>query len=146
MTIKLWDVQQWICQKTMHGHDHSVSSVVFTPNSDFIVSASRDKTIKFWEVVNGFCRKTITGHEDWVRRVDISEDGTLMASCSNDQVGWVMRRRIYDNFAFSRPFAFGQWNQKSANANYVDTSMLSSASLGRPQLQAVQFAAPWGMM
>jgi platelet-activating factor acetylhydrolase IB subunit alpha len=31
------------CVKTFHGHDHSVSSVNFFPNGDYLVSASRDK-------------------------------------------------------------------------------------------------------
>ncbi len=54
MSIKLWDFQQsYACLKTMHGHDHNVSSVTFMPGGDFIVSSSRDKTIKMWEVANG---------------------------------------------------------------------------------------------
>jgi platelet-activating factor acetylhydrolase IB subunit alpha len=53
MTIKLWDFTSHECVKTMHGHDHNVSSVAFMPGSDFIVSSSRDRTIKMWEVATG---------------------------------------------------------------------------------------------
>lgn len=53
MTIKLWDFQTYECIKTMHGHDHNVSSVTFMPGGDFVVSCSRDKTIKMWEVATG---------------------------------------------------------------------------------------------
>lgn len=53
MTIKVWDFQSFECLRTLHGHDHNVSSVTFLPNGDFIVSASRDKTIKMWEVNTG---------------------------------------------------------------------------------------------
>ena len=62
MSVKLWDFQTYECIKTMHGHDHNVSSVAFLPTSDYIVSSSRDKTIKMWEVSTGFCVRTYTGH------------------------------------------------------------------------------------
>lgn len=86
MSIKLWDFHQsFACVKTMHGHDHSVSSVAFVPQGDFVVSASRDKTIKIWEVATGYCVKTLTGHREWVRMARVSPCGELIASCSNDQ-------------------------------------------------------------
>uniref|UniRef100_P43034-2 Isoform 2 of Platelet-activating factor acetylhydrolase IB subunit beta n=1 Tax=Homo sapiens TaxID=9606 RepID=P43034-2 len=66
MTIKLWDFQGFECIRTMHGHDHNVSSVAIMPNGDHIVSASRDKTIKMWEVQTGYCVKTFTGHREWI--------------------------------------------------------------------------------
>lgn len=54
LSIKLWDFQQsYECVKTMHGHDHNVSSVAFVPAGDYLLSASRDKTIKMWEVATG---------------------------------------------------------------------------------------------
>lgn len=54
MSIKLWDFQQtYECVKTLHGHDHNVSSVAFVPAGDYVISASRDKTIKMWEVATG---------------------------------------------------------------------------------------------
>ena len=53
MTIKLWNTQTFECSKTLKGHDHNVSSVIFTPQGDFLISSSRDKTIKFWEIATG---------------------------------------------------------------------------------------------
>ncbi len=85
LSIKLWDTATYDCVKTLHGHDHNVSSVCFTPEGDRLLSASRDKTIKLWEVQTGYCLRTWRGHDDWVRQVLVSEEGTLLASCSNDQ-------------------------------------------------------------
>lgn len=85
MSIKIWNFQQdYECIKTLHGHDHNVSSVAFMPGGDYIISGSRDKTIKMWEVASGYCVKTFTGHKEWVRMVRPSPDGTYIASCSND--------------------------------------------------------------
>jgi platelet-activating factor acetylhydrolase IB subunit alpha len=59
--------------------------VLFLPNGDQLVSASRDKTIKFWETQTGYCVRTLKGHDDWVKSLVITDDGTLMASCSHDK-------------------------------------------------------------
>ncbi|KAF9176538.1 protein with putative role during mitosis, partial [Haplosporangium sp. Z 27] len=76
LSIKVWDLQQdYKCVRTLHGHDHSVSSVTFMPSGDIIASASRDKTIKLWELATGFCVKTIMGHLEWVRFIQPSQDG-----------------------------------------------------------------------
>uniref|UniRef100_A0A914XLW6 Lissencephaly-1 homolog n=1 Tax=Plectus sambesii TaxID=2011161 RepID=A0A914XLW6_9BILA len=87
MTIKLWDfsTNTYECLRTMHGHDHNVSSVTFVPSGDHLLSASRDKQIKMWEVATGYCVRTFVGHRDWVRMVRVYQDGSLLASCSNDQ-------------------------------------------------------------
>ena len=73
----------------LKGHDHNVSSVQFTPNNDYILSCSRDKTIKIWELSTGYCIRTLHGHRDWVRMVRIYSDGLHIASCSNDQCVYV---------------------------------------------------------
>jgi len=90
LSIKLWTwkegsaISDWVCTKTLRGHDHTVSCVVFVPHdgsqvkgssSDaeaihsamHLVSASRDATIRLWEVTTGFCVHTFSGHSDWVR-------------------------------------------------------------------------------
>lgn len=86
LTIRIWDVLNEYSSRTLHGHDHSISSARFVPGDDFIVSSSRDCTIKLWDVTNGWCVKTLTGHAQWVRGVVPSDDGRLLASCSDDQV------------------------------------------------------------
>lgn len=65
MSIKLWDFNQTFeCVKTMHGHDHNVSSVAFSPSGDIVYSASRDKTIKAWEVATGYVLFIVYSGED----------------------------------------------------------------------------------
>lgn len=54
MSVKLWDFTSYECVKTLHGHDHNVSSVCFLPSGDAVFSSSRDRTIKMWEVATGY--------------------------------------------------------------------------------------------
>ena len=54
LTIKLWDTaNEYKNIRTLHGHDHSISTVRFTQDGERLVSASRDKTIRVWEVSSG---------------------------------------------------------------------------------------------
>jgi platelet-activating factor acetylhydrolase IB subunit alpha len=34
LSIRIWDFQTYECKKTLHGHDHNVSSVLFLPSGD----------------------------------------------------------------------------------------------------------------
>ena len=77
MSIKLWDFNTFECVKTMHGHDHNVSSVSFLPTGDYIFSSSRDKTIKMWEVQTGFCVRTYTGHR-YVGNLEYNEEFDIL--------------------------------------------------------------------
>lgn len=73
------------CLLTLSGHDHSVSSVEFSPDGNILYSASRDKTIKVWDAVSGICKHTIKGHEEWVRSLSLNTKGTLLASSADDE-------------------------------------------------------------
>lgn len=85
MSIKIWNFDTLTCVKTLNGHEHTVSSLEFTPDGSFIVSASRDKTIKLWEISSGHCKKTLSGHTDWVRSISLNTSGNLLASSSDDE-------------------------------------------------------------
>lgn len=88
LTIKLYNATTYTHLKTLRGHDHTVSSIVFSAH-DMLYSVSRDKTIKVWNVVDGTCIKSFVGHSEWVRDLDVcsGEFGDFVLTCSNDQSG-----------------------------------------------------------
>ena len=98
LSIKLWDFGPTAtvpdCLRTLRGHDHNISGLLFLGPSDAqLVSCSRDTTVKVWEVSTGYCLRTLTGgHTEWVRCLAASADGALVASGGNDQtiVVWNM--------------------------------------------------------
>ena len=85
LTIKIWDMNNYKCIKTLNGHDHTVSAVQYLPNEELLLSASRDQTIKLWETDSGYCKKTFKGHDKWVRDVKVNQTGDKFASCSDDE-------------------------------------------------------------
>lgn len=62
------------------GHRGSVLSVMFSPDGQTLISASRDNTIKFWDVHTGELLRTIDGHSSVV----LSSDGQTLVSGNED--------------------------------------------------------------
>lgn len=59
--ILVWDLES---KKRMHvlSHEKEITSVVFSPNSEFIASTSKDETICIWNVKSGF-KTSLKGNE-----------------------------------------------------------------------------------
>jgi len=89
MSVKLWNFEDdFRCEKTLNGHDHSVTGVVFLRHNDnLLMSCSRDGTVKLWELESGYCSRTFPDIHDgeWVKRVDVSYDGSMLVTCSVDK-------------------------------------------------------------
>jgi WD40 repeat protein len=69
-------------QQVLEGHANAVVSVAFSPDSQLLVSGSKDKTVKIWRVADGALLHTMQGHLDEVRRVEFSPDGKMVASAA----------------------------------------------------------------
>jgi WD40 repeat protein len=82
--IKLYEVSSAVCLHQLRGHDRSVSSVVFSHDSTWLVSASKERTFRIWDVISGTCLRTYMADAD-VSSVVISHDGSLVASMSSSE-------------------------------------------------------------
>jgi WD40 repeat protein len=58
-TIKVWDLNQGICLKTLRGHKHWINSLIFIERDNSLISGSHDRSINIWEVNDFQCLKTI---------------------------------------------------------------------------------------
>lgn len=81
----LWTVEGKLV-KTLSGHTLSVFPAVFPPDSELVLTASRDKTAMLWTVEGLSCEpfKTLSGHTDEVRSAVFSPDGELILTASQD--------------------------------------------------------------
>ncbi|KAL7948846.1 quinon protein alcohol dehydrogenase-like superfamily [Trichoderma barbatum] len=75
-----WDA----CLQVLEGHRGFVNSVVFSPNSQLLASASNDRTIRVWDTNSGACLQTLHGHNDTISSVTFSPNGRQLASGSSD--------------------------------------------------------------
>jgi WD40 repeat protein len=69
---------------TFTGHQFSVNSVEFSPDSKTLASGSNSSTIKLWNLATRREIATLTGHWKWINSVAFSPDGRTLASGGYD--------------------------------------------------------------
>lgn len=85
-TIKLWDVRDGKCLKTLQEHTSGVQSVAFSPDGQTLASGSNDQTVRLWDVRDGKCLRTLRGYTNWVMSLTFSPEGKTLVSGSNDHI------------------------------------------------------------
>ena len=81
--VKLWDTSGNLI-RTMTGHSGGILGVKISPDGNYVVSCSKDKTVKVWDASNGTCLRTLVGHTANIKSVDISDDGNKIVSGGDD--------------------------------------------------------------
>ena len=61
-----------------------MNGVAVSPDGQYIISASSDKTLKIWELETGKERCTFAEHSSWVNGVAVSPDGQYIISALSD--------------------------------------------------------------
>lgn len=106
--IVLWDVttgQQ--IGNTLRGHTNKINKITFSPNGNYIASASRDNTIIVWDRETGMpIDSAFKGHSDYVLDVNFSLDGKNLVSSGADHavIVWdIWGVPIIGNSIFANP-------------------------------------------
>ena len=68
--------------QTISGHTWAVTSVAISPDGQFLVSGSFDKTVKIWHLPSGELLHNLDDHSQGVGSVSVSPDGQSLASGS----------------------------------------------------------------
>ena len=71
--------------RTIPGHNNTISQIEYSPDGQFIASASWDKTIKLWDAASGESVNTLKGHREGVNSIAFSPDGQTIVSGSEDK-------------------------------------------------------------
>ncbi|MEC4991605.1 MAG: AAA-like domain-containing protein [Oscillatoria sp. PMC 1068.18] len=88
-TLKLWRRDGKLL-KSWQAHAAGISQVIFSLDSQTLISSSMDKTIKFWNLSNlaefsGEPEKILNGHSSGVGSIALSADGQRIVSGSLDK-------------------------------------------------------------
>lgn len=66
-TVRLFDLETNQEIRSFRGHNSSVATIAFKPNSNVVFTGSKDSTIKCWDMTSGRCTKTFSSHLGEVR-------------------------------------------------------------------------------
>ncbi|KAJ0266258.1 WD40 repeat-containing protein [Hirschfeldia incana] len=75
---------EMVTTATLTGHQQLVNHVSFSPNGQWIASASFDKSVKLWDGVTGNFITGFRGHVKSVYQISWSADSRMILSCSAD--------------------------------------------------------------
>ena len=84
--IRMWDVVTGKETRTLKGHSGGMSTVVFAPDGDRVISCgAEDGLVKVWDATTGQEIGTLKGHAGSVCGAAVSPDGQRIVSGSKDR-------------------------------------------------------------
>jgi WD40 repeat protein len=124
MNIKLSKVSSGRLLGEFKGHKSFITSVAFSPDDQYIISASVDKTIKIWQRSSGSLLKTLKGHKKEVSFAVFSPDGSFILSGAKDGnlILWSAEsgKKLIDFSDHKRSFMNGIFSQNGLFIYSVD--------------------------
>lgn len=82
--------------RTINDHEGEVLSLAFTPNGQWMLSASGDKTIRVWDQNTGALVKVLRDHKSDIRALAVTPDSALFISGSGGFVGNDNTIKVWD--------------------------------------------------
>ncbi|KAG0216951.1 hypothetical protein BGX31_000395 [Mortierella sp. GBA43] len=82
--IIVYSTSTWEVLHTMEGHERWISSILYSPVDNRLVSGSDDSTVRLWDIKTGTCCHVMQGHEAAVNSVVYSPAGDQLATASDD--------------------------------------------------------------
>ncbi|WWC90888.1 uncharacterized protein L201_005825 [Kwoniella dendrophila CBS 6074] len=83
------------CQSTLNGHKDYVLSVAISPDGQWVVSGSKDRSIQFWHIATGQAQLMLQGHKNSVISIDLARSGGYLASGSGDCMARIWKYEPY---------------------------------------------------
>lgn len=83
-TIRIWDHETGLYERTLKGHTGYVSGLAFDNRGGVLASCSLDMSAKLWDMTTYTCTKTLRGHEHTISAIKFTVSGDQVLTCSRD--------------------------------------------------------------
>lgn len=84
--IRVFDLENWQLKKAWQAHSKSVFTLVYSPDSAFLLSGSRDARIKVWDARADYAQAgEVVAHMYAINHLEFSPDGKHFVTCSLDK-------------------------------------------------------------
>jgi WD40 repeat protein len=81
--VRIWSIKDDSIVAILKGHREPLTDVAFSPDGQFIVTASRDRTARIWSVEDGAERAILRGHAGGVSHAAFSRNGQHVVTVSS---------------------------------------------------------------
>lgn len=83
--VRIWDVADRSVVYDLSGHDGSVYSMAFSPDSQLLATGgTTDHEVRLWHVEDGRELFLLSGHNGWVTALAFSPNGEVLATAGTD--------------------------------------------------------------
>ncbi len=84
--IRIFDIETLAMKYEWAAHGNSVFTVRYTPDTNFLMSGSRDARLKLWDVQAGYTPATeVVAHMYAINHIEFSPDSKHFVTCSMDK-------------------------------------------------------------
>lgn len=93
--VRIWNLEDGKCSTSLDASG-SVLSITFSPNGQYVLTASRNHSASIWEVESGELVAEMVGHAASVRSATFSANGSRVVTASDDGTAkvWHTRKAI----------------------------------------------------
>jgi WD40 repeat protein len=97
--IQLWEIESGRLISQLRGHTANIWKICFSPDGQFLASASSDQSVRIWEVRSGRLFSVLRGHTSEVWSLAFTQDGRNIASVDKQgaMLWWTVPERRRDD-------------------------------------------------
>lgn len=111
--VTLWDFATGARLASLAGHNAAIEMLRFSPDGNYLASASTDGTARIWDVGTKACRHTLTGHADPIHGLAFSPNGRRLATVSDKMV------RLWDTDTGKPTLTFDKHTKPARHAAFT---------------------------
>jgi WD40 repeat protein len=101
LMVQLWDVPSGSALQTLQGHTGNIRQARFSPDGQFIVTASQDKTARIWQVSSGKLVRVLQADME-MNGASFSPDGAQVVTAHQDGTAQIWNARTGEKLPILR--------------------------------------------